>query len=203
MKSDMASPASSVETWPPMASPAAKTQWTFRAVALRVWRSWATRSLAIGGIATVVDVVVGLSAISIGLSTRVGAMAGVAVGAAFTFFANRYFAFREHDPKLAKPALKFLLATCVAMLVHGQLVVVLCRAFGVEQADPGGFTMAPPPKGDGAHVLFVVAKMIADVAVFSVGQLLVLRYLVFPKRRVQPSGAGRTAPAPGVEQVQG
>jgi hypothetical protein len=27
----------------------------------------------------------------------------------------------------------------------------------------------------------VIAKLIADVAVFSVGQLLILRYLVFPR----------------------
>ena len=40
--------------------------------------------------------------------TRTGAMLGVAVGATFTFFANRSFAFKDHDPKLAAPALKFL-----------------------------------------------------------------------------------------------
>ena len=64
--------------------------------------------------------------------------------------------------KLTKPALKFVLATSASMLIHGQLVVLL---------------------RDHAGVPFVVAKMIADIGVFSVGQLLLLRYLVFPKAK--------------------
>lgn len=138
----------------------------------RLWGSWATRSLAVGALATVIDVLVGAGMLhALGARTRLSAMVGVAVGAAFTFVANRYLAFREHDPKLAKPALRFALATAVAMLFHGQLVVLLRDQLGVP---------------------FVFAKVAADVAVFSVGQLLVLRYVVFPKRADE--GAAAIAP---------
>jgi putative flippase GtrA len=134
----------------------------------KAYHSWATRSLAIGALATVIDLSIGLACLHLlGQSTRVGAMAGVAVGAAFTFFANRHFAFKEHNPKLAKPAFKFLVVTALAMVVHGQFVVLM---------------------RDYAGIPFVVSKVIADLAVFSVGQLFVLRYLVFP--RAKPSDAG-------------
>ncbi len=130
---------------------------------LKAYHSWATRSLAVGAIATVLDIAVGLLCVkALVWSTRTGAMLGVAFGATFTFFANRYFAFREHDPRLAKPALKFVVATLASMLVHGQLVVVMRDWFGVP---------------------FVPAKMVADIAVFTVGQLLLLRFVVFPKAK--------------------
>ncbi len=146
----------------------------------RLWKSWATRSLAIGAGATVIDIGVGLLCVTgLGLATRIGAMLGVAVGATFCFFMNRYFAFREHNPQLASPAAKFIVATAASMVIHGQFVVMLRDHFGVP---------------------FVVSKMIADVGVFSLGQLLVLRYLVFPKAKpshTQPRLA--LEPAPSVE----
>lgn len=144
----------------------------------KLLRSWATRSLAIGGIAALIDIAIGLACLHLlGQSTRVGAMAGVAVGSTFVFFANRHFAFKENNPKLAKPALKFLLATVLAMVVHGQLVVLM---------------------RDHAGIPFVVAKLIADVAVFSVGQVLVLRYLVFPRAKPELAlpGSGPTIAGP-------
>ena len=53
-------------------------------------------------------------------------------------------------------------ATAVpVLLIHGQIVVLMRDHVGVP---------------------FVFAKMIADLGVFSVGQLLWLRYLVFPKK---------------------
>src|SRR5438067_11433389 len=109
---------------------------------LKLWRSWATRSLAVGGVATVFDILIGITCLSlVGMPTRFAAMCGVVIGATFTFFANRYFAFKEKNPKLTKPALKFVVATTASMLIHGQLVVLM---------------------RDHAGVPFVVAKMIAD-----------------------------------------
>jgi putative flippase GtrA len=143
-----------------------------KALAKRLWRSWATRSLAIGAVATVLDILLGISCLSLfAMPTRVSAMLGVVVGASFTFFANRYFAFKEKNPKLTKPAVTFIIATAVSMLIHGQFVVLM---------------------RDHAGIPFVLAKMIADIGVFSVGQLFLLRYLVFPKK--QPA----TAAAPTV-----
>ncbi len=138
--------------------------------------SWATRSLAVGAAATLLDIGVGLACLhGLLLPTRAAAMAGVAVGAAFTFLANRTFAFRDKDPNFAKPALKFLVATAVGMVFHAQLVVLM---------------------RDQAGIPFVVAKMVADVGVFTFGQLLVFRYLVFP----EAAASGETAGAPAVQR---
>ncbi|MBI3180641.1 MAG: GtrA family protein [Myxococcales bacterium] len=126
------------------------------------------------------DLAVGLVCLHVaGLGTRWGAMAGVAVGAAFTFFANRYFAFREHNPNLAKPALKFLLTTALAMLAHGQLVVFM---------------------RDGLGVPFLLAKLAADLCVFTFGQLLLLRFVVFP--RPVESGLPALAEQTGYQSLQ-
>src|SRR3989442_1015595 len=132
---------------------------------LRAHESWATRSLAVGATATALDILVLLFCVSrLGFSNPEGAMAGVAVGATFAFFANRHFAFRDHNPQLVPQAAKFIAATCAAMIVHATFVWLMADKFGTP---------------------VVIAKLIADVAVFSVGQLLLLRYVVFPKRGVR------------------
>ena len=130
--------------------------------AKRAYDSWATRSLAVGAIATAIDIVVLLICVRLlHLSNPEGAMCGVAVGGTFAFFANRHFAFRDHTPQLAPQAAKFIAATSGAMLIHAVFVWFLADKLGTP---------------------VVIAKLIADVAVFSVGQLLVLRYVVFPRR---------------------
>jgi putative flippase GtrA len=135
---------------------------------MRARRSWATRSLAVGAIATALDILILLFCVRyLGFSNPEGAMAGVAVGATFAFFANRHFAFRDHNPQLVPQAAKFIAATLMAMIVHAIFVWLLADRLGTP---------------------VVIAKLIADVAVFSVGQLFILRYLVFPRRGV---GIGR------------
>lgn len=129
---------------------------------LKAWNSWALRSLAIGGVATLLDIALGTTLLSLGLPTRAAAMIGVVLGATFTFFANRHFAFREHNPKLASPAIRFIIVTGLSSVVHGQLVVWLRDRYGVP---------------------FVISKMAADIVVFTFGQLLLLRYVVFPKKK--------------------
>ncbi len=153
-----------------MALPPSPSRSTLPEFLRRAWRSWATRSLAIGAVATVLDIAVGLTCLNVfRLSTRPGAMLGVAIGATFTFFANRHFAFKDRSQALASPALKFLAATAVSMVIHGQLVVMMRDRFGIP---------------------FVLAKIIADIGVFSVGQLLLLRFLVFPKKKVDSAPPG-------------
>lgn len=137
----------------------------------RFWRwalqSWATRSLAVGAVATAVDIGVLLLCVEVfHFPKPAGAMVGVSVGSTLTFFANRHFAFRDHEPEIAPQALKFLLATAGGMVAHAG-----CVWF---------FT-------DRLAVPLVIAKMMADVCVFTFGQLLVLRYVVFPARRPEPS----------------
>lgn len=137
------------------------------------YNHWVSRSLMVGAAATALDILILLICVKgFGTANPVGAMVGVIFGSTFTFFANRHFAFRDHKPQLAPQAMKFVLTTFAAMLVHAYLVYLLA---------------------DRMTVPVVVAKMIADIAVFSVGQLLVLRYIVFPK--------GKLAPAPVTQLV--
>jgi putative flippase GtrA len=129
----------------------------------RVWNNWATKSLAVGAVATLIDIALGTVLLTaFQMPTRFAAMTGTVLGASFTFVANKYFAFKDHKPKLGHSALRFVLVTLGASLVHGQLVVWLRDRFGVP---------------------YVPSKMISDVAVFTFGQLLLLRYVVFPKAK--------------------
>jgi putative flippase GtrA len=119
----------------------------------------------VGAVATLVDVCILLVCVkALHLITPVSAMIGVLVGSTLTFFLNRHFAFRDKNPQVAHQAVKFATATGVCMLIHGGMVGVLTDRLGVP---------------------VVVSKLIADICVFSVGQLLVLRYLVFPKNHGQ------------------
>lgn len=157
-------------------NPSAHPLRSLAGVVRKAWDSWATRSLAMGGIATGLDVVVLLVCVHFGLPNPVAAMVGVTAGAIFTFFANRHFAFRDHKPELAPQAIKFTAATGGAMFIHAGLVYLLADRWGVP---------------------VVIAKLIADVGVFSVGQLFLLRYLVFPKHQDAPAQA-----LPGLQDVE-
>ena len=134
----------------------------------RAWDSWATRSLAMGAIATTLDVLTLLVAVKLlRWPNPAGAMAGVVVGGTFAFIANRKVAFAGARGTLGAQLGKFVLSTGAAMLVHAALIHALA---------------------DRLHLPVLAAKLAADVAVFSVGQLLVLRYVVFPRERTPPLG---------------
>jgi putative flippase GtrA len=145
----------------------------------RLWHSWATRSLAVGAASTLVDLAVLLLMVhAFGWANAPAAMVGVTVGSTFNFFANRHFAFRDHAPELAPQAARFVVATGLAMLVHAGVVHLLADRWAL-------------------HV--VLAKLVADVCVFTFGQLLVLRYFIFPRSSSPgaPAQAGATARAAG------
>jgi len=117
----------------------------------------------VGAVATLVDVGVLLGAIRwLHASTAAGAMLGVAVGSTVAFVGNRRFAFRSSATAWVTEALRFVAGTTVGMLVHAALVRTL--------ADRAGLPV-------------VLAKLVSDVCVFTVGQLLLLRFFVFPARR--------------------
>jgi putative flippase GtrA len=124
-------------------------------------QSWAARSLQVGALCTLVDVtVVVLLVRGLKVPTPLGSAAGVAVGSTLAFILNRAFAFRDKSSPVGPQAFRYALTTLGAMAVHAPLVGIL-----VDRLD----------------VNLVVAKLIADVLVFSVGQLLLLRFLVFRK----------------------
>lgn len=126
-------------------------------------RSWAVPSLLVGAVATVVDVGVLLAAMRwLGASSAGGAMLGVAVGSTVAFLGNRRFAFRSSATSWVPEALRFVAGTFAGMLVHAMLVRTLADRVGVP---------------------VVLAKLVSDVCVFTFGQLLLLRFFVFPARR--------------------
>ena len=134
-------------------------------------RSWAVPSLVVGAVATLVDVGVLLVAMRwLGASSAVGAMLGVAVGSTVAFLGNRRFAFRSSAAAWMPEALRFVAGTFAGMLVHAMLVRTLA---------------------DRAGVPVVLAKLVSDVCVFTFGQLLLLRFFVFPARRTLQA-IGRT-----------
>ena len=110
-----------------------------------------------------VDVAVLLAAMRwLHASSAGGAMLGVAVGSTVAFLGNRRFAFRSSARAWVPEALRFLAGTTVGMLFHAALVRTLA---------------------DGVGVPVVLAKLVSDVCVFTFGQLLLLRFFVFPARR--------------------
>jgi putative flippase GtrA len=129
----------------------------------RLSRGWASRSLAVGAVATFVDVCVLLVCVRLlGFPNPAGAAVGVAVGSTVAFFGNRTFAFRDTEPEMAPQLIRFVATVSVGMAVHASLVHVLADMFAVP---------------------VVLAKLIADLAVFGLGQLFLLRYVVFPKAK--------------------
>jgi putative flippase GtrA len=126
-------------------------------------------------VATALDLAVGTGLLSVGATTRVAAMTGTAIGTLFGYFANRFFAFRDHQDQGHHSAWRFILVTSTSTLIHGQLVVWMRDRFGIP---------------------FVLAKMASDMVVFNFGQLVVLRYLVFPKRPPDEPTVDAPAPTP-------
>lgn len=126
----------------------------------RVAHSWVVRSLGVGAVATGLDLTVGVCLLALRAPTRAAAMAGTLTGATFTFVVNRLFIFRDSNQKLWGAVFKFALVMVATSSVHGQVVVFLRDV----QALP-----------------YVVAKISADLLVLTFSQLLLLRYVVFPK----------------------
>jgi putative flippase GtrA len=141
----------------------------------KVWRGWVTRSLAVGAVATAVDVSIGsLLVFVFDWPTAWSAMAALAIGSTLNFFGQRRFAFDEK--KVAMPAAKWAAMTAVQLLVHGQLVHVFRDWWGVP---------------------YPLAKMGSDIVVFGVLQLVLLRYVVFTKSKDAATAApSESIPAP-------
>jgi len=134
---------------------------SFRALVQRGMRSWAARSLQVGALATVVDVCVLVVCKKVlKLPPPVAAAIGVAIGSTIAFFLNRSFAFRAQGTPVTGQAVKFIISTLIAMSIHAPLVGILA---------------------DWLDIQVVIAKLLADVLVFSIGQLLAMRFLIFRK----------------------
>lgn len=144
----------------------------------RLTKWWAFRSLAVGAVSVALDVSTGLTVLSLGGPTRLAAMCGTTVGSTWTYFANRHFAFKDHQEPVARSGLKFVLVQAALNTAHGQVVVWLRDGFGVP---------------------YVAAKLMADVLVVTFPQLWLMRNVVFPKKKPsaeaeRPAEGGGPAP---------
>ena len=145
-----------------------------KAARLLEWlkNQWATRSLAVGAVSTVFDLGIGGTLLWAGAPTRAAAMTGTLFGSVFSYFANRSFAFRDRDPSRST-FLRYAAVTVVASTIHGQFVVWF----------------------SGLGLPYVAAKMASDFIVYTVGQLLLLRYVVFPRKISGPPASPEGAVA--------
>jgi putative flippase GtrA len=131
----------------------------------RVWKFWGSRTLMIGAVSTTLDLVTGGLVLWLGGPTRAAAMAGTTVGSTFSYFANRHFAFKDHEEPVARSGIKYFIMQAVLGLAHGQVVVML---------------------RDHAGIHYILSKMLADVLVVTGPQMLLMRYFIFPKKKQSP-----------------
>ncbi|HUB08916.1 MAG TPA: GtrA family protein [Myxococcales bacterium] len=124
-------------------------------------RYWALRTLEAGAASTLVDVAVLISLVRLAhLDPVPAAASGVAAGATVNFILSRRYAFRDSRGKLSTELWRYVLGMAVAIAIHASLVYALA---------------------DRLHVYYVAAKLIADVLVFGLGNLFLLRVIVFPR----------------------
>jgi putative flippase GtrA len=152
------------DDWKPTVRQALKHPWD---ALMLVVRHWAGLSTLFGTVSTVFDL--GLVIVLVQLfhfNAVAAAPLGVFFGSAVNFTLNRLFAFRDSKGHVAFQAMRFIAGTIVAAAVHAGVVYVLTERL---------------------HVYYVISKFAADILVFSGGNLLLYRYLVFPKTHDLPS----------------
>ncbi|MFL5318691.1 MAG: GtrA family protein [Myxococcaceae bacterium] len=143
-----------------------------RGRAEKALQSWTVRSLMIGAVGSVVDLSVLLLTVKVlGFVAPLGAACGVALGAATNFTLNRRYSFKQDHLPFAGPAIRFAIGTAILTFIHAMVVSQLSNRF---------------------HAPLLVAKYSADVMVLLGGNLMLLRYVVFPKN----AGTPAIAPAP-------
>ena len=138
---------------------------------IQVVRSWISISLIGNLIGTVFDLAVVITLVQVArFNPAAAAPCGVAVGATANFFVNKVFSFKDSHGHTGTQLARFLGGTALAAGVHAGLVYLLTNKLGV---------------------FYVVSKLIADVLVFTVGNLFLLRFVVFPKNRrpAEPAAA--------------
>jgi putative flippase GtrA len=127
----------------------------------RVIRHWAGLSTLFGSVSTVFDLAMVIFLVQVfHYNAAVAAPIGVFVGSAVNFTLNRLFAFRDSRGHVVAQAMRYLVGTIIAATVHAGVVYLLT---------------------DRLHVYYVISKFAADILVFTVGNLFLFRYLVFPK----------------------
>jgi putative flippase GtrA len=154
----------------------ARQIWTdLRSHPIKALRSWISVSLIGSMIGTVFDLAVVITLVQAAhFNAAAAAPCGVFVGATANFFVNKIFAFKDSHGHTGAQLARFLGGTALAAAVHAGLVYLLTNKLGI---------------------FYVFSKLIADVMVFTVGNLFLLRFVVFPKnRRHRPKSAKGSQP---------
>ncbi len=129
----------------------------------RAIRKWAALSTLFNALSTVLDLSVVILLVQVFHINPAGAApVGVFLGAALNFVLNRLFAFRDS---------------------HGLVVPQVLRYFGVTLLEAGVHAAVVYLLTNRLHINYIISKFIADLLVFTVGNLLLFRYLVFPKTK--------------------
>lgn len=116
-----------------------------------------------GAVAAACDyAVLMLCAFVLEFPSAVAAMCGLAVGATLNFLLNRNYAFRDCSANLGTTAVRYAAAIGCLMALHAPAVGMLT---------------------DRLELPIIVSKLIADVTLLAGGQLLLLRYVVFPRNK--------------------
>lgn len=121
--------------------------------------SWILRSLLVGAISSLLDVAVLLLTRKLGFPTALSAACGVSLGAASNFYLNRRFSFRAESAPMLPAALRFSAGTAVLVALHAMCVGLLVDEFQIP---------------------LLLAKYGSDAGILLGGNLLLMRYLVFP-----------------------
>jgi putative flippase GtrA len=127
----------------------------------RMVRHWAGVSTLCGSFSTIFDL--GLVIVLVQFfhfDAVLAAPIGVFFGSAVNFTLNRLLAFRDSRGHVVSQAIRYFAGTVVAASVHAGVMYLLT---------------------DRLHVYYVISKFVADILVFTGGNLLLFRYLVFPK----------------------
>ncbi len=130
-------------------------------------RHWAGLSTIFGSVSTVFDLGLVIFLVQVfHYNAALAAPIGVFFGSSVNFTLNRLFAFRDSRGHVAAQAMRYFLGTVIAAAVHAGVVYLLT---------------------DRLHLYYVLSKFAADILVFTGGNLLLFRYLVFPKTHEHPS----------------
>lgn len=131
----------------------------------RMSKYWAVRSLAVGAVSSTCDYSALLtSAKVLHWPSPICAMLGVALGATVGFLLNRTVAFKDSQGSFAGAALRYAAAISILMMIHATVVGLLT---------------------DRAKWPILAAKLLGDVTILAGGQLLLLRYIVFPRNKAR------------------
>ncbi|MBX5480729.1 MAG: GtrA family protein [Myxococcaceae bacterium] len=148
-----------------------------RSLGARLASRWFVRSLLVGAFASACDWgTVLCCARALGWPSAFCAACGLTIGSTLSFTLNRKVAFTDCRLTLWTSALRYAGAIGCLMVVHASAVGILT---------------------DRSRLPILVSKLIADVTILSFGQLLLLRYIVFPRNKAAASPA--VAPRPPAE----